>query len=162
MGVPAPDTLPGLDALASSAGARWLTQGPRPLDMRFVSPPPWSDEFAGASEEPARVWMRADGRLPDDRLLHVCMLTYVSDLTLLGSVLVRHDQAEGPVQMASLDHAMWFHRPFRADEWLLYTCYSPTAGGGRGLGTGRFTQADGTLVATTVQEGLVRVARHAG
>ena len=157
VGVPAPDTLPGLDALASSAGARWLTQGPRPLDMRFVSPPPWSDEFAGASEEPARVWMRADGRLPDDRLLHVCMLTYVSDLTLLGSVLVRHDQAEGPVQMASLDHAMWFHRPFRADEWLLYTCYSPTAGGGRGLATGRFTQADGTLVATTVQEGLVRV-----
>ena len=156
-GVPAPDTLPGLDALASSAGARWLTQGPRPLDMRFVSPPPWSDEFAGASEEPARVWMRADGRLPDDRLLHVCMLTYVSDLTLLGSVLVRHDRAEGPVQMASLDHAMWFHRPFRADEWLLYTCYSPTAGGGRGLATGRFTQADGTLVATTVQEGLVRV-----
>jgi acyl-CoA thioesterase II len=156
-GVPAPDTLPGLDALASSAGARWLTQGPRPLDMRFVSPPPWSDEFAGASEEPARVWMRADGRLPDDRLLHVCMLTYVSDLTLLGSVLVRHDRAEGPVQMASLDHAMWFHRPFRADEWLLYTCYSPFAGGGRGLATGRFTQADGTLVATTVQEGLVRV-----
>ena len=157
VGVPAPDTLPGLDALASSAGARWLTQGPRPLDMRFVSPPPWSDEFAGASEEPARVWMRADGRLPDDRLLHVCMLTYVSDLTLLGSVLVRHDHAEGPVQMASLDHAMWFHRPFRADEWLLYTCYSPFAGGGRGLATGRFTQADGTLVATTVQEGLVRV-----
>ena len=157
VGVPAPDTLPGLDALASSAGARWLTQGPRPLDMRFVSPPPWSDEFAGASEEPARVWMRADGRLPDDRLLHVCMLTYVSDLTLLGSVLVRHDRAEGPVQMASLDHAMWFHRPFRADEWLLYTCYSPFAGGGRGLATGRFTQADGTLVATTVQEGLVRV-----
>ncbi len=157
VGVPAPDTLPGLDALASSAGARWLTQGPRPLDMRFVSPPPWSDEFAGASEEPARVWMRADGRLPDDRLLHVCMLTYVSDLTLLGSVLFRHDRAEGPVQMASLDHAMWFHRPFRADEWLLYTCYSPFAGGGRGLATGRFTQADGTLVATTVQEGLVRV-----
>ena len=161
VGVPAPDTLPGLDALASSAGARWLTQGPRPLDMRFVSPPPWSDEFAGASEEPARVWMRADGRLPDDRLLHVCMLTYVSDLTLLGSVLVRHDRAEGPVQMASLDHAMWFHRPFRADEWLLYTCYSPFAGGGRGLATGRFTQADGTLVATTVQEGLVQ-GRHAG
>ena len=165
-GVPAPDTLPGLDALASSAGARWLTQGPRPLDMRFVSPPPWSDEFAGASEEPARVWIRADGSLPDDRLLHVCMLTYVSDLTLLGSVLFRHDRAEGPVQMASLDHAMWFHRPFRADEWLLYTCYSPFAGGGRGLGTGRFTQADGTLVATTVQEGLVRVPKrgdsHAG
>ena len=98
------------------------------------SAPPWSDEFAGATEEPARVWMRADGRLPDDRLLHVCMLTYVSDLTLLGSVLVRHDRAEGPVQMASLDHAMWFHRPFRADEWLLYTCYSPMRGRRAGPG----------------------------
>ena len=64
--------------------------------------------------------------------------------------------------MASLDHAMWFHRPFRADEWLLYTCYSPTAGGGRGWPPAGFTQADGTLVATTVQEGLVRVARDAG
>jgi acyl-CoA thioesterase II len=157
-GVPAPDTLPGLDALASSAGARWLTQGPRPLDMRFVSPPPWSDEFAGASEEPARVWMRADGRLPDDRLLHVCMLTYVSDLTLLGSVLVRHDRAEGPVQMASLDHAMWFHRPFRADEWLLYECRSPSASGARGLATGRFFTRDGRMIATAVQEGLVRVS----
>jgi acyl-CoA thioesterase-2 len=161
-GVPAPDTLPGLDALAASGGAQWLTQGPRPLDMRFVSAPPWSDDFAGATDEPTRVWIRADGSLPDDRLLHVCMLTYVSDLTLLGSVLVRHDQDEGPVQMASLDHAMWFHRPFRADEWLLYTCSSPTAGGGRGLATGRFTQADGTLVATTVQEGLLRVRKHAG
>jgi acyl-CoA thioesterase-2 len=86
------------------------------------------------------------------------MLTYVSDLTLLGSVLVRHDHAEGPVQMASLDHAMWFHRPFRADEWLLYTCFSPTAGGSRGLATGRFTRPDGTLIATTVQEGLVRLS----
>ena len=92
--------------------------------------------------------MRADGTLPDDRLLHVCMLTYASDLTLLGSVLVRHDRPARPVQMASLDHAMWFHRPFRADEWLLYTCYSPTASGSRGLATGRFTQVDGTLVAT--------------
>ena len=129
MGVPAPDTLPELDALAASAAAGWLAQGPRPLDMRFVSAPPWSDEFAARLRGARAVWIRADGMLPDDRLLHVCMLTYASDLTLLGSVLFRHDRAEGPVQMASLDHAMWFHRPFRADEWLLYTCYSPFAGG---------------------------------
>ena len=158
-GVPAPDTLPGLDALASSAGARWLTQGPRPLDMRFVSPPPWSDEFAGASEEPARVWIRADGSLPDDRLLHVCMLTYVSDLTLLGSVLFRHDRAEGPVQMASLDHAMWFHRPFRADEWLLYDQHALSTGSARGLAGGAIFTADGRLVVSVVQEGLARVGR---
>ena len=104
-----------------------------------------------------RVWMRADGRLPDDRLLHVCMLTYASDMTLLGSVIARHDVSMANVQMASLDHAMWFHRPFRADEWLLYTCYSPSATGSRGLATGRFTTRDGTLVATAVQEGLVRL-----
>ncbi len=157
--IPAPETLPGLAELAVSAGARWLTQGPRPLDMRFVTSPVWSDDFAGATDQPARVWIRADGTLPHERLLHVCMLTYVSDLTLLGSVLARHERTERPAQMASLDHAMWFHRPFRADEWLLYTCYSPTASGSRGLATGRFTTIDGTLVATTVQEGLVRISR---
>ena len=82
--------------------------------------------------------MRADGELPDDKLLHVCLLTYASDLTLLNSVLARHrlDVPEQHIQRASLDHAMWFHRPFRADEWLLYECYSPTASGSRGLATG--------------------------
>jgi acyl-CoA thioesterase II len=157
--VPAPETLPDLGALVASGAAGWLGQGPRPLDMRFVTEPTWSANRTTASDDPVRVWMRADGTLPDDRLLHVCMLTYASDLTLLGSVLARHDRPAHPVQMASLDHAMWFHRPFRADEWLLYTCYSPTATGSRGLATGRFTKIDGTLVATTVQEGLVRLPR---
>jgi len=162
VGVPAPDTLPDLAALTASGAAGWLGQGPRPLDIRFVTAPIWSDGCTTATDEPLHVWMRADGTLPDDRLLHVCMLTYVSDLTLLGSVLARHDRPAAPVQLASLDHAMWFHRPFRADEWLLYTCFSPSAGGSRGLATGRFTTADGTLVATTVQEGLVRVRHRAG
>jgi acyl-CoA thioesterase-2 len=128
--------------------------------MRFVDEPVWSSERSGASEDPVRVWMRADGTLPDDRLLHVCLLTYASDMTLLGSVPARHHIALDNVQMASLDHAMWFHRPFRADEWLLYTCHSPTASGSRGLATGRFTTRDGRLVATIVQEGLVRVRRN--
>jgi len=159
VGVPAPDTLPDLAALTASGAAGWLGQGPRPLDIRFVTEPTWSESRTAATDEPLHVWMRADGTLPDDRLLHVCMLTYASDLTLLGSVLARHDRPSQPVQMASLDHAMWFHRPFRADEWLLYTCFSPTATGSRGLATGRFTRSDGTLVATTVQEGLVRLSR---
>ncbi len=152
--VPAPEELPDLSAFAAETS--WLVNGPHPLDMRFVTEPMWSQDRK-ASDAPLRVWLRADGTLPDDRLLHVCMLTYASDLTLLGSVLTRHDRKARPVQMASLDHAMWFHRPFRADEWLLYTCYSPSASGSRGLATGRFTKADGTLVATTVQEGLVRL-----
>jgi acyl-CoA thioesterase-2 len=103
--------------------------------------------------------MRADGSLPDDPLLHVCLLTYASDMTLLGSVVARHDVTSDRLQMASLDHAMWFHRSFRADEWLLYSCYSPSASGSRGLATGQFTTQDGRLVATTVQEGLVRLRR---
>ncbi len=158
--VPAPDTLPTLgERIAGGDGAGWLARTPRPIDMRFVDEPVWSSRRGGASDDPVRVWMRADGTLPDDRLLHVCLLTYASDMTLLGSVVARHDLDSGDLQMASLDHAMWFHRPFRADEWLLYTCYSPTASGSRGLATGHFTTEDGRLVATTVQEGLVRLPR---
>jgi acyl-CoA thioesterase-2 len=155
--VPAPESLPDLASRIATGDIGWLGNGPRPLDMRFVTEPAWSVDRASASDAPTQVWMRADGTLPEDRLLHVCVLTYASDITLLGSVLTRHDRLSKPVQMASLDHAMWFHRPFRADEWLLYTCYSPTASGSRGLATGRFTTIDGTLVATTVQEGLVRL-----
>ena len=156
--VPPPLTLPDLgERVLAGRGAGWMTKIPRPLDIRFVDEPVWSPERVDATEHPTRVWMRADGTLGDDKLLHVCMLTYASDLHLLGSVLARHDKQD--VQMASLDHAMWFHRPFRADEWLLYTCYSPSASGSRGLATGRFTTEDGRLVATTVQEGLIRPSR---
>ena len=160
-GVPEPETLPTVGEWAARTGDPGrLANTPRPIDMRFVDEPVWSSTRPGASDGPVRVWMRADGSLPPDRLLHVCLLTYASDMTLLGSVVARHDVAATEVQMASLDHAMWFHRPFRADEWLLYTCYSPTASGSRGLATGRFTTRDGTLVATIVQEGLVRLPRN--
>jgi acyl-CoA thioesterase-2 len=156
--VPDPESLPDIGQRVAAGGdGGWIARVPRPLDMRFVDEPVFSSARHGASDDPVRVWMRADGTLPDDRLLHVCLLTYASDMTLLGSVIARHDLRSSRVQMASLDHAMWFHRPFRADEWLLYTCYSPTASGSRGLATGRFTTRDGTLVATTVQEGLVRL-----
>jgi acyl-CoA thioesterase-2 len=157
-GVPAPETLPTLmeraEGYAIGAHSR-----PRPIDLRYVNEPPWVTRETG--ELPARnqVWMRADGKLPDQQLLHVCVLTYASDMTLLDSVLARHgvywdtDKVLG----ASLDHALWFHRPFRADEWFLYDSVSPTASGARGLATGRFFGADGTLIATVVQEGLLRV-----
>jgi acyl-CoA thioesterase-2 len=157
-GVPAPETLPTLmeraEGYAIGAHSR-----PRPIDVRYVNEPPWVTRETG--ERPARnqVWMRADGKLPDQQLLHVCVLTYASDMTLLDSVLARHgvywdtDKVLG----ASLDHALWFHRPFRADEWFLYDSASPTASGARGLATGRFFGADGTLIATVVQEGLLRV-----
>ncbi len=160
LGVPDPESVPDLGARISAGdGGGWLTEVPRPLDIRFVDDPVWSPRRAGASTDAMRVWMRADGTLPDDRLLHVCLLTYASDLTLLGSVVARHDLSWSSVQMASLDHAMWFHQLFRADEWVLYQCYSPVASGGRGLATGRFYTADGRLVASTMQEGLVRLPR---
>ena len=100
----------------------------------------------------------ADGTLPDDPLLHVCIVTYASDYTLLGSSLVPHGVSywRDDVMMASLDHAMWFHRPFRADEWLLYSQTSPSASGARGLAYGGIFRQDGTLAVSVVQEGLIR------
>jgi acyl-CoA thioesterase-2 len=158
--VPDPESLPDIGTrVASGEDAGWMGGTPRPLDLRFVEEPLWSSSRSEATNRPQRVWMRADGVLPDDPLLHQCMLTYASDLTLVGSVVARHDlTATAEVQMASLDHAVWFHCGFRADEWLLYEVYSPVASGSRGLATGRFYRHDGALVATTVQEGLVRVA----
>ncbi|QGK70811.1 acyl-CoA thioesterase II [Allosaccharopolyspora coralli] len=159
--VPAPETLPSygqtVEGLAEVFGD--AVKMPRPIDVRYVTDPPWVSRAAGPREARSQVWMRADGSLPDDALLHVCMVAYASDLTLLDAVLARHGVYWGldKVVGASLDHAMWFHRRFRADEWLLYDCESPSASGGRGLATGRFFTRDGELVATVVQEGLLRV-----
>ncbi|GAA1224764.1 acyl-CoA thioesterase II [Prauserella halophila] len=159
--VPAPETLPTLAErvapYAETLGDHRV--GPRPLDMRYVNDPPWVTRETGGWEGRNQVWMKADGVLPDDPLLHVCVLTYASDLTLLDSVLAEHGVYWGldRVLGASLDHALWFHRPFRADNWFLYDSTSPTASGARGLATGRFLAHDGSHIATVVQEGLVRV-----
>jgi acyl-CoA thioesterase-2 len=157
--VPDPESLPDLAArIADGDGGGVWGRMPRPLDIRYVDEPLWSPRRIPSSD-PVRVWMRADGTLPDDPLLHVCLLTFASDLTLLGSVVARHDVDMAQLRMASLDHAVWFHRPFRADEWFLYECYSPTASGSRGLAHGRVSTRAGRHIATTVQEGLVRGAR---
>ena len=102
--------------------------------------------------------MRANGTLPDDPLLHACVVAYASDMTLLDSIVLPHRDAVmgGGLMMASLDHAMWFHRTFRADEWFLYDQESPSAGGARGLAAGHIFRVDGTLAVSVVQEGLVR------
>jgi len=107
------------------------------------------------------VWLKAAGRLPDDPILHTCVLTYASDMTLLDTALLPHggEYAEPSLMMASLDHAMWFHRAFRADDWLLYAQDTPSARGARGLARGLVFQADGNLVASVVQEGLIRRVR---
>ena len=130
-----------------------------PIDLRFAGP--LSHEvYLDPSLRTGRhlVWLRADGDLPDDPLLHVCLMTYASDMTLLDSVLIRHglSWADGHTTGASLDHAMWFHRPFRADRWLLYAQESPATGGARGLARGEVFTQDGSLVVSVMQEGLIR------
>ncbi|WP_374999355.1 acyl-CoA thioesterase [Aeromicrobium sp. CTD01-1L150] len=105
-----------------------------------------------------RLWFRGDGELPESRDLHNAAFTYISDLSLLGASLLPHGELIGSpnVQPASLDHVIWFHRPIRADQWLLYDQTSPSASGARGLATARVFAEDGTLVATVAQEGLIR------
>ena len=115
----------------------------------------------GLEEDPDRpsrtlLWIRVDGQLSDDPMEHLATFTYASDVSLLGAALAAHSADPTKVQMASLDHTIWFHRPFRADEWWLYDQWSPSAGGGRGLSLGRVFTQDGTLVATVAQEGLIR------
>ena len=109
----------------------------------------------------SRVWIRVNGALDDEELTHQATFTYASDMTLLGSTLVPHGVAVSSprVQSASLDHAIWFHRPFRSDQWLLYDQVSPSASGGRGLALGRVFSQDGALVASVAQEGLIRPRR---
>jgi acyl-CoA thioesterase II len=132
----------------------------RPFDVRHATPLTWE-----AAKDPSlitpesKVWLRVDGELPDDPLLHVCLMTYASDMTLLDTVLLNHGLAWGDQRTmgASLDHAMWFHRPFRADDWLLYAQETPFAGGARGLARGQVFTRTGDLVVSVMQEGLVRV-----
>jgi acyl-CoA thioesterase-2 len=159
--VPPPDDLPTMRERLSRAGvppAPWLDR-PRPIDIRHVD---WPGPDGTRDPEPRQnVWLRADGRLPDDPLLHTIVLTYASDMTLLDTATLPHGGSwfDPNRFMASLDHAMWFHRPCRADDWLLYAQDSPDASGGRGLARGLVFTRSGTLVATVMQEGLIRSAR---
>ncbi|MGA8048395.1 MAG: acyl-CoA thioesterase II [Dermatophilaceae bacterium] len=130
----------------------------RPIELRHVE----GNLFVMPGHERVaqnHVWMRAIGSLPDDPLVHDAVLAYASDYSLLESVLRRHGRAwsNAGLRAASLDHAMWFHRPARADDWILYAQQSPSAQGGRGLSIGRMFTADGSLVATVAQEGMLRL-----
>ncbi len=160
LGVPGPDEVPTMNERLARYPERlgiW-SRIPRPIDVRYVGEPGWVAPGDRPADVHQRVWMRVDGKLPDDPLLHACLLTYASDLTLLDSVLSMHGQVWGPggYQGASLDHAVWFHRPFRADDWFLYDTTSPSASGARGLAAGRLFTATGAHIATVVQEGLLR------
>lgn len=129
---------------------------PLPIDMRHVSP---VDPFHPESREPKQsIWMRAAGKLPDDPMLHACILAYASDFHLLGTALLPHGRifAQPEMQCASIDHALWFHRPLRIDDWLLCSMDAPSAAGARGFSRGLFHDAKGRLVASSAQESLLR------
>lgn len=163
--VPAPeDCPPSIDLLRDRIGpklAAIFEQEWSVLDMRAAGDSRTGGLLHGDPVHPSRqrFWVRVVGDLPDDALIHKAALTYLSDVTLLGTAVVAHNTSvlDPRMQAASLDHTVWFHRPFRANEWLLYDQVSPSASQARGLAIGRLFTADGTLVATTAQEGLIRV-----
>jgi len=132
----------------------------RPIELRPADPMHYLEPVKGAPPV-QNVWIRATARLPDDFALHQCVLAYASDMTLLDTSLVTHGRNlfDRDLMLASLDHSLWFHRPFRADEWLLYAQDSPSASGARGLNRGSIFTRDGRLVASVAQEGLIRVRR---
>ncbi len=161
--VPGPDGLKDVTDIARdmvdfipSKLRRFVTEG-RPFEFRHVEP---VDFGGGKKREPRKhVWIRTVDRLPDDPVLHQNLLTYASDHELIGTATLPHalSYERGNVIMASLDHALWFHRPLRMDEWLLYAMDSPNSSAARGFARGQFFTADGVLVASTAQEGLIRV-----
>ncbi|WP_420157891.1 acyl-CoA thioesterase II [Nocardiopsis sp. CNT-189] len=157
--VPGPEELAGMrERLQAAFGKVPRFAGWHPIELRPVGPLSFEVERdPSLSTTENLVWLKVDGELPDDPLLHVCLMTYASDMTLLDTVLLRHGRSFAGISMASLDHAMWFHRPFRADEWLLYAQETPSASGARGLARGLVYTRGGDLVCSVVQEGLIRV-----
>jgi acyl-CoA thioesterase-2 len=165
--VPAPDALPTEAELRERVlplmpePVRRYYERERPIELRPVE----FGRYLGKAVEGGRfnVWIRATGKLPDEPAIHQCVLAYASDMTLLDSALIPHGRSvfEKEIMAASLDHALWLHRPFRADDWLLYSQDSPNMAGARGFSRGLIFARDGTLVASVAQEGLVRERRDA-
>jgi acyl-CoA thioesterase-2 len=160
--LPEPETLPNsastLENIAHPVAQYWA--GQRPFDMRHVTSPIYLT-VDGEHVAHQAVWFRAIDRLPDDPELHRAALAYASDYTIMESIMRRHGVAWATpgLKAASLDHAMWWHRPARVDDWLLYAQESPSASGGRGLALGRIYDREGRLVASVAQEATIRVPR---
>ena len=161
--VPAPEDLPSEADIKAAflkdapEGVRRYWERDRPIELR---PTDLRHYISRDKLEPAQaIWIRTTGSLPDDPEIHRCVLAYASDMTLLDTALFAHGRMifDRDLQVASLDHSLWLHRPFRADEWLLYAMDSPSASGSRGLTRGGLFRRDGTLVASVAQEGLIRL-----
>jgi len=161
--VPTPEE--GVDMLALMAQGGYAEGEALAKEWAAVEVRVVGNTLAGTPADPRRVaqqrvWLRIADHLPDDPNIQLAAFTWASDISLLGASLAAHTLKTGNVQMASLDHAIWFHRPFRADDWWLYDQESPSAENGRGLSLGRVFSADGTLVATTAQQGIIRPPRE--
>jgi acyl-CoA thioesterase-2 len=164
--VPKPEELPSESEIRQNVmpmmpdPVRRYYERERPIELRPVE----FGRYLGQKYENGlfHVWIRATGRLPDEPAIHQCVLAYASDMTLLDAALIPHGRTvfEKRIMAASLDHALWLHRPFRADEWLLYAQDSPNLSGARGFSRGLIFSRDGTLVASVAQEGLVRERRE--
>jgi acyl-CoA thioesterase-2 len=165
--VPAPEALPDQSTLPPDMvrhmpeRLKHFFAQPRPFTFRLVQEAGAEHNNAGRTEPARQVWFKAVGKLPDDERLHRNLLAYASDFFLLGTSMLPHgiSEFEGRLVMASLDHAMWFHRSLRVDDWLLYAMESPSASGARGFAQAGVFSRDGRLVATIAQEGLVRIKR---
>ena len=166
--VPPPEDLPDWDRPTPEVAAslpektRQYLARERPFQMRPVGLLSAIHPVAGAPVQ--RLWFRLVDRLPDDAPLHRCLLAYMSDFALLGTALRPHAAVvgDGTLMMASIDHAMWFHRDFRLDDWLLYSLESPSASGARGFARGSIYTRDGRLAASVAQEGLIRLIAKQG
>ena len=165
---PEPERLPDPEQLAAFAGPKAGAQLQtffdriKPIEFRPIDLSRYAPSTNGKKREPRQsLWIRIGGRLPDDPAIHRAALLYLSDMTLLDTALVAHNTTifSGKIQGASLDHAFWFHRPCRADQWLLYVQDSPNASGARGLTRGLLYSRTGVLVASVAQEGLMRLRR---
>ena len=143
------------DRLPEKIRGKFLAE--RPIEIRPVNP---INPFEPEKRPPVQqLWFRAAGKLPDDFTIHQAVLAYASDFAFVGTSMLPHGLSfmQRNVQVASLDHALWFHRRFRADEWLLYNMESPSASNARGFNRGSIYTRDGVLVASVAQEGLIRI-----
>jgi acyl-CoA thioesterase-2 len=164
--VPRPEGLPKIDELLRGyeqtvplfAGAL------RPIEWRYTNDPAWVMRNKGGRLEHNRVWMKSEGRMPDDPVLHNAALVYSSDTTVLDSIITTHGLSWGwdRIFAVTIDHSVWFHRPVRFDDWVLYSTTSPVAADSRGLGTGHFFDSAGQVIATVIQEGIVKHFPSAG
>ena len=155
-----PDTLPKIDELLRGyeETVPLFVNALRPIEWRYTNDPAWVMRDKGERLAHNRVWLKAEGTMPDDSVLHAAALVYSSDTTVLDSIITTHGLSWGfdRIFAVTMNHSVWFHRPIRFDQWVLYSTTSPVAAESRGLGTGHFFDESGLLLATVVQEGIVK------